>query len=103
MSYIIFHSRTFDKELEKFPKDFHDWLDRIEDQLVLNPYVGDHLRVPWLREKKRGGFRVYYLIYEDLPAVYLVAISDKKDQQKIINTIFLLIDNFKEEIRILIR
>ena len=51
--FAIFHSATFDKELEKFPDDFKEWVNKIEDQLVKNPYVGDPLRVSWFREKKR--------------------------------------------------
>ena len=104
MNYEVYHSETFDKQLKKYPKGFHDWLDKIEDQLEEKPsYVGDQLRVPWFREKKHDKFRVYYLIYEDLKAVYLVAISDKKDQQRIINTIFLLLDNFEQEIKELVK
>jgi len=99
MTYAVFRSNVFDKELELFSKDFKQWVDKIENQLVENPYVGDPLRVPWFREKKRGKFRVYYLIYEEMQAVYMVGISDKKDQQKIINTIWLVLDHFQEEIR----
>ena len=103
MPFVVFHSETFDHQLITFPKDFQKWLDKIEDQLMLNPYVGDPLKVPWFREKKRGKFRVYYLIYADIKAVYLVGISEKKDQQQVINTIWLLVDHFHEEIRNLVR
>lgn len=103
MAYEVFHSTTFDNELESYPKEFKDWLEKIEDQLFENPYVGDPLGVRWFREKKHDTFRIYYLVYEDLNAVYLVGISAKKDQQKIINTIWLLLDNFKEEIENLIK
>src|SRR3989338_7679917 len=99
MSYKIYHSQTFDKQLARFPKQFQSWLDKIEDQLVENPYVGDQLRVPWFREKKLDKFRVYYLIYDNIKTIYLVAISEKKDQQKTINTVFLLLDNFEQEIK----
>lgn len=37
-----------------------------------------------------------------LESVFMVAISEKKDQQRVINTIKLLFDNFEEEIRKLI-
>ena len=97
MTYKVFHSVVFDKRLETYPKDFKEWLRKIEEQLVENPYVGDPLNVKWFREKKHDKFRIYYLIYDDLKAVYLIAISEKKDQQKVINTIRLLLDNFKEE------
>lgn len=104
MNYEVHHSETFDKQLKKYPKEFHDWLEKIEDQLTEKPlYVGDPLRVPWFREKKHDNFRVYYLIYENIKAVYLVAISDKKSQQKTINTIFLLLDNFEQEIKELLK
>ncbi len=98
MLYKVFHSNTFDEELEKHPLEFKRWLEKIEDQLVENPYVGDQIRVPWCREKKHDKFRVYYLIYDDLKSVLMVAISSKKDQQKAINTIFLMLDIYKDEI-----
>lgn len=98
MFYKVFHSVTFDKKLETCPKEFKEWLEKIEEQLLENPYVGDPLRVKWFREKKHHKFRIYYLIYDDLKAVYLVAISAKNDQQKMINTIWLLLDCFKEQI-----
>ncbi len=103
MGFAVFHSDTFDKLLQGFPKDFKVWVDKMEDQLVENPYVGDPIRVPWFREKKKGKCRIYYLIYDDVNAVYLVGISEKKDQQRVINTIWLFLDNFKDEIRNLVR
>ena len=103
MDFVIFHSKTFDKALQDFKHDFRLWIDKMEDQLVENPYVGDPIRVPWFREKKKDKYRIYYLVYDDLKAVYMVGISDKKDQQRVINTIWLLLDNFKEEIRNLAR
>jgi len=96
--YKVYHSSRFDKELDKFPDDFRDIVNKIEDQLVDNPYVGSPLSVKWFREKRVGKRRVYYLIYEDLGVVFMVAISEKKNQQKVINTIKLLLDFFRSEI-----
>ncbi len=56
-------------------------------QLTINPYVGDPLGYRFFREKKLGPKRVYYLIYDELKAVLMVAISDKKAQQDTINDI----------------
>jgi mRNA-degrading endonuclease RelE of RelBE toxin-antitoxin system len=103
MAFAVFHSHTFDKSLARMPKDFKEWLDKVECQLAENPYVGDQIRVPWFREKKKGTFRAYYLIYDELRAVYFVGISAKKDQQTVINTIWLLLDHFKEEIQNLVQ
>ena len=88
--YKVYHSSKFDEQLFKFDKDFQERVDKIEDQLVGNSYTGDSLNVKWFREKRIGKYRIYYLIYEDLNSVFMVAISEKKDQQKVINTIKLL-------------
>jgi len=101
-TYKIYHSSRFDRDLSKFDKSFQDKLDKIEDKLVENPYIGDPLNVKWFREKRIGKFRIYYLIYEDLDSVFMVAISEKKDQQKLINTVRLLFDYFKNEIEKLV-
>ncbi len=98
MGYKVFHSSRFDRELAKFDLGFQKRVDKIEDQLVKNPYVGDPLNVKWFREKKIEKYRIYYIIYEDLESVFMVAISEKKDQQKVINTIRLLFDFLRDEI-----
>ena len=46
-----------------------------------------------------GKYRLYFLIYEDVDAVLLVTISDKKAQQDIIDTIKNQLDYYKELIR----
>ncbi len=62
MGYAIFHSSTFEKELQTFPQDFRNWVGKMEDPLAEYPYVGDPIRVHWFREKKKDKFRIYYLI-----------------------------------------
>jgi len=94
----VYHSERFDKELFKFDKNFQERADKIEDKLVENPYYGSPLGVRWFREARYENYRVYYLIYDDLESVFMVAISDKKDQQQVINTIRLLFHFFREEI-----
>lgn len=96
--YKVFHSSRFDKELAKFDTSFQSRVDKIEDQLVANPYVGDPLGVKWFREKRIDKYRIYYIIYEDLMSVFMVALSEKKDQQKVINTIRFLFEFFRKEI-----
>lgn len=102
MVFVVYHTKEFDKKLQKFSKDFKEWVDKIEDQLIGNPYVGNPISVPWFREKKKGKYRIYYLIYNDFNVVYKVGISEKNDQQIIINTIWLFIDGYGNEISSLI-
>ena len=101
-NYAVFRTPIFGKKLESFSNDFKDQIEKIEDQLEDNPYVGKPLNVKWFREKRLGEKRIYYLIYDDLKAVYIITISGKKDQQKTINTIRLFLDKYREEIEGLI-
>ena len=96
--YKVYHSNRFEKELRKFDLFFMDLVDKIEDKLVEDPYTGSPLGVRWFREKRIGKYRIYYLVYEHLQSVFMVAISEKKDQQKVINAIRLTLSFLKEEI-----
>ena len=96
--YKVFHSARFDRDLSKLDLNFQKQVGKMEDKLVQNPYAGKPLNVGWFREKKIDKYRIYYLIYDDLKIVFMVAISEKKDQQKTINTIRLLFNNFRSEI-----
>ncbi len=76
---------TYLRELQKWPKQDFDFASKIPKKLAENPFVGKQLSYPFLREKKIGIRRIYYLVYEDLKLVLLVATSDKKDQQATID------------------
>ncbi|MBU2616063.1 MAG: hypothetical protein KKC19_03090 [Nanoarchaeota archaeon] len=78
-------------------------MEKIKDELVKTPYSGKPLGVNWFREKRYENYRIYYLVYENLQSVFMAGISNKKDQQKTINTIRLLLDFFKQELENLIK
>lgn len=94
----VFFTSTFEEKLNKSEKSFRSWVEKVLDKLEENPFVGKPINVKWFREKKHGKTRIYYLIYENLKSVYLVNMSEKKDQQAIINSILLLLDVYKKEI-----
>lgn len=98
MPYAVYRTPIFDKKLEDFSEEFKKQIDNFENQLAQYPYVGKPLGVKWFREKKLSKYRMYYLIYDDLKAVYIITLSAKKDQQKIINTIKHFLDKYREEI-----
>lgn len=102
VEYRVYRSGKFDRDLEKQDNDFLNKVNKIETRLVENPYMGDPLGVSWFREKRIEGFRVYYLIYDDLHAIFMVRVSGKKDQQKVIDTVRLLFDFYREEIESLV-
>ena len=41
---------------------------------------------------------MYYLVYKEYAVVYMITISEKKDQQKAINTIQLFLSKYRKEI-----
>ncbi len=98
MRWKIYHSARFEQELSKYDLFFQKQVEKIEIQLGQNPFAGDSLNSKWFREKRIGGKRIYYLIYEDLKIIFMVAISGKKDQQKTIDTIRLIANFLRDEI-----
>ena len=88
--FIIEYKRFFDKgELSKF--------DKFKERLKINPYIGDQLRLPYVREfKTEKGRRAYFLIYDDINIVLFVAFSNKKKQKTTINRIFEKLEEFKK-------
>lgn len=94
--FTVIGTDTYLDELKKWPKADQEAAIKIPSHLKENPYVGKPLGYPHLREKRIGGRRVYYLIYDDLKLVLLVATSDKKDQQETIGHIKGNLDEFRK-------
>jgi len=91
MVYAVYTTKSFDRETSKLSRKEIERIQKIFFQLKENPYVGDQLQYRNLREKRIKEKRIYYLVYEDLQTVLIVAIGGKKTQQATINHI---IDNF---------
>lgn len=100
--YKVFRSVGFQEEIVKYDKNIQNRVDKIEDKLMFNSEYGNPLGTKWFRESRFENYRIYYLVYDDLQAIYIVAISGKKDQQKTINTIRLFLEFFRGEIQKLI-
>jgi len=93
----------YQRIIVKLSKIEREEIQRIVSQLTENPLVGDQLQIKSLREKRLGEKRLYYLVFEDLKAVLIVAISDKKTQQKTINSILLRINEYRKYLLKLLR
>lgn len=87
---------TYLKEISKWSKPEIEAAEKIPEQLAENPFVGQQLRYPFLREKRIKEKRVYFLVYEDLNLVLLVATSGKKDQQATIEHIISQFDEYRK-------
>jgi hypothetical protein len=103
---LLFMYRVF--ATEEFIKKLLKYLDKAEqkkflifrEKIKVNPYLGDQLRFPFLREfKTKKGKRVYFLVYEEFRVIYFISVSNKKNQKDEINEIVENLGKYYEEIR----
>ena len=67
----VIGTETYLKEISEWPKDYKETIDKLPEKLANNPFVGDQLSYPFLREKRVKEKRIYFLIYEDLKLVLM--------------------------------
>jgi len=96
MNYRVFSTKSFDEKIEKLDSKEKGRIEKAVEQLKLNPFSGKPLGYRFFREKKIGKNRLYFLVYQELIIVFLVDYSGKKDQQKTINTIKLMMPEYKK-------
>jgi hypothetical protein len=99
--YAVCRTAKFDKE---FAKQLSTEEQRIivqfeKEHLKTNPYVGDPLSYSFFREKKIESKRVYFLIYDDIKAVLMVGVSNKKTQQETIDVIKSRLPDYYEVVK----
>ena len=97
--YHIYTTEEYDRGFRKLDHSIQVQIDNELEQLQTNPYVGKPLGYPFFREKKIQSYRVYYLIYDEYVVVFVITISDKKDQQKSIDKIRSLLPFYRDEIK----
>jgi len=97
--YKILVTEEFEKDFNKCDGSIKKHIEKQIEQLKENPFVGKPLGYEFFREKKAENYRIYYLICEDKIVVFILALSTKKDQQKVIDKIRDLIPFYQEEIR----
>ena len=78
----VYTTDEFDRRFKKLDKSLQVQIDKQIEQLETNPYVGKPLGYEFFREKKVLNYRFYYLVYNDYIVVFIVSLSDKKDQQE---------------------
>ncbi|MEK6897045.1 MAG: hypothetical protein AABW93_00790, partial [Nanoarchaeota archaeon] len=81
MVYAVYTTESFEREVDNLSESEKKIIKKIFLQLKENPYVGDQIRYKFFREKRIKEKRIYYLIYDDLSAVLIVAFGGKKAQQ----------------------
>jgi len=94
----VFRSDWYRKKLEKLDNQEQERVKKFEQSLKEAPYSGKPLGYEFLREKKFGGKRILFLIYEAHQTIFLVTITDKKAQQEEIDIIKSSLELYEEEI-----
>ncbi|HLC57639.1 MAG TPA: type II toxin-antitoxin system RelE/ParE family toxin [Candidatus Nanoarchaeia archaeon] len=97
--YKVYTTDEFDRLFAKLDNSLQKQIEKEIEQLETNPYAGRPLGYRFFREKRVKGYRFYYLIYEEYVVVFVITLSDKKEQQKMIDAIKSLIPYYREEIR----
>ena len=92
----VFETNSFERDTKTLSKAEQQQLESLKDQLAEHFGIGKPLQYSFLREKRIGSKRIYFLVYEEQDAVLLVAISDKKAQQETIDKIVELLPEYKK-------
>ena len=95
MTYAVYTTERFEKKIDKLSDADKEIIQKICLQLKDNPYVGDAIRYQFFREKRIREKRIYYLVYDDLNVVLVVAFGGKKTQQDTIDEIVRLFPEFR--------
>jgi len=93
----IFTLEEFNKDFKKLDNSEQKRVEKILNQLTERPDGGKPLcGLPFFREKKFDGKRVYFLIYKNLNAILVIGISNKKIQQATINQILINMSEYHQ-------
>ena len=102
MAYAVYITAEFARIFEKFTDSDKEIMNKIFLQLKENPYVGDPIRYRLFREKRIREKRLYYLVYDDLSAVLIIAFGGKKEQQETINKTLEHLPEFRKYVEYLL-
>ena len=96
MVYAVYVTKSFEKEILVLSDKDSMKIRKIFQKLRDNPYIGDTIRYEFFREKRIKEKRLYYLVYDDLKVVLIVAFGSKKAQQGTINKIAKYFPEYRE-------
>ncbi len=103
MAYAVYTTESFEKEAEKLSVSDREIIKKIFLQFKENPYVGDQIKYRFFREKRLREKRIYYLVYDDLKSVLVVALGGKKAQQETIDKVIKYLPEFKRYLEKIIK
>ena len=99
----VFRSFTYKRKLIKLDKSEQIPVMKFEQHLKEEPLSGQPLGYKFFREKKFGGKRLLFLVYEEHKCVFLITITDKKAQQHEIDLIKANLDVYRADLEDILR
>ena len=93
-----FRTDWYDKKFKKLSQKEQERVEKIEQELKKSPYGGKPLGYEFFREKKFNGKRLVFLVYDSHKVVFLITITDKNMQQKVIDLIKVNLDVYRDEL-----
>ena len=93
-----FRTDWYDKKFKKLSQKEQERVEKIEQELKKSPYGGKPLGYEFFREKKFNGKRLVFLVYDSHKVVFLITITDKNMQQKVIDLIKANLDVYRDEL-----
>ena len=99
----VFRTNWYEKKLKKLSLFDQKQVERIEQELKKSPFDGKPLGYKFFREKKFKDKRLIFLVYESHKAIFLITITGKKMQQKVIDLIKSNLDLYKEELEMVLK
>jgi hypothetical protein len=98
----VFRSESLDQDVARCSRDEQERVETFAASLKRELRQGKRLG-PRLFEKKLGGKRLLFLRYDEHDAAMLVAICDKKMQQRVIDEVNRQLPSYDAAIRALLR
>ncbi len=96
MGFKIFKTAEFDTDFDKLDNSEQMRVEKILAQICeRGDEIGKPLSLPFFREKKFDGKRLYYLVYKNVGAILVITIGNKKAQQATINAILLHLTEYQ--------
>jgi len=96
----VFTTDEFDADFESLDESEKKRIRKIMAQLKdQGESVGKPLKVPYFREKRFEGKRLYFLVYKEFAVILALGIGDKKTQQETINQILSDINSYNRFIK----
>ncbi len=97
--YRAFRTERYERELKKLGLYQRRVISHFEQKLKRDPFLSKPLGYFFFREKKYDDKRILFLVYEEYKVILFVALTNKKEQQKDIDTILEDLESYKEEMK----